>query len=109
MSTRPALLIWAVFAHSTIDLTDNLQLLLGGRYNIENQEGGVDVQYWYDSAIVRAVLESLGVPDDGTPRNGLDLIGTLYSPSFSRDTEDKEFTGTIGSDTPRRTRGELFA
>jgi outer membrane receptor protein involved in Fe transport len=51
--------------------------------------------FWYDSAIARAVLAAAGVPDDGTPRNGLDLIGTYYSPSFRDGIRDDEITGML--------------
>ena len=86
---------WALFAHGVTELTEHSNLVIGLRYNVEEKKGGVDNLYWYDSAIVRAVLAGLGIPDDGTPRNGLDLIGTTYSPSFSNRTKDEEITGTI--------------
>ena len=85
----------ALFAHATIGLTDRLDLTAGLRYSIEDKTGGADNQFWYDSAIVRAVLAAAGLPDDGTARNGFDLIGTLYSPSFTDETSDNETTGLI--------------
>jgi iron complex outermembrane receptor protein len=85
----------AAFAHASISLTDKLSLTAGLRYSIEQKEGSVDNQYWYDSAIVRGVLASLGVPDNGTPRNGFDLIGTVYSPSFAAGVDEKETTGLL--------------
>ncbi len=86
---------YALFAHARWDFSSDARLVTGIRYSIEDKDGGVDNLFWYDSAIVRAALEAAGIPDDGTPRNGLDLIGTVYSPSFVDETEDREVTGTI--------------
>jgi iron complex outermembrane receptor protein len=86
---------FGAFAHGNIVLPANFQLVAGLRYSIEDKSGGVDNQFWYDSAIVRAALEAAGNPDDGTPRNGLDLIGTVYSPPFTDSTHDEEYSGTI--------------
>jgi len=85
----------AAFAHATIGLSERFDLTAGLRYSIEEKSGGADNQFWYDSFIVRAVLEAAGLPDDGTPRNGFDLIGTFYSPSFTDKTRDEETTGLI--------------
>jgi len=85
----------ALYAHMSFELTDKLNLTAGLRHSLEDKSGSVDNQFWYDSAIVRAVLALAGIPDDGTPRNGLDLIGTLYSPSFTADIRDDESTGLI--------------
>jgi len=85
----------AAFAHANIGLTDRFDLTVGLRYSTEEKSGGADNQFWYDSAIVRAVLEAGGVPDDGTPRNGFDLFGTYYSPSFTDSTKDNETTGLL--------------
>lgn len=85
----------AAFAHSSIELSDRLALTAGLRYSIEDKDGGVQNLFWYDSPIVRAVFASMGIPDDGTPRNGFDLIGTLYSPSFSAGLRSEETTGLI--------------
>jgi iron complex outermembrane receptor protein len=84
----------ALFAHSSTDITDRFTLVAGLRYSVDDKSGGVDTLYWYDSAIARAVLAAFGVPDNGTPRNGLDLIGTYYSPSFHADIRDETTTGT---------------
>jgi iron complex outermembrane receptor protein len=85
----------AAFAHSSIELSDRLALTAGLRYSIEDKDGAVQNMFWYDSPIVRAVLAGLGIPDDGTPRNGFDLIGTLYSPSFSAGLRSEETTGLV--------------
>lgn len=85
----------AGFVHSNIGLSERFDLTAGIRYSIEEKSGGADNQFWYNSAIVRAVLEAGGLPDDGTPRNGFDLIGTFYSPSFSDSTRDEEITGLV--------------
>lgn len=84
----------AVFAHSSTDISDRFTLVAGLRYSVDDKAGGVDTLYWYDSPIARAVLAAFGVRDDGTPRNGLDLIGTYYSPSFRADIRDETTTGT---------------
>jgi hypothetical protein len=65
----------AVFVHSSTMATDRL------------------------AVIARAVLASMGIPDDGTPRNGLDLIGTFYGPSFHVDDRNATTTGTVLSGT----------
>jgi iron complex outermembrane receptor protein len=83
------------FAHADFQLPRNFRLVAGLRYSLEEKSGGVNNLFWYDSAIVRAALEMQGIPDDGTPRNGLDLIGTVYSPSFTDSTRDEEITGTV--------------
>jgi iron complex outermembrane receptor protein len=85
----------AVFAHSSTEITTRFTVVAGLRYSVDDKAGGVDTLYWYDSAIARAVLAAFGVPDDGTPRNGLDLIGTYYSPSFHADIRDETTTGTV--------------
>ena len=85
----------AVFSHASIELSEKFVLTAGLRYSIEDKDGGVDNSYWYDSAIVRGVLAGAGIPDDGTPRNGFDLIGTLYSPSFTAGVRDEETTGLV--------------
>jgi iron complex outermembrane recepter protein len=84
-----------IFAHGSFALAPSLRLVAGLRYSLEEKSGGVDNRFWYDSALVRAALESAGVPDDGTPRNGLDLIGTVYSPSFTSSVSDETVTGTL--------------
>lgn len=86
---------YALFSHLNYSLSDRLTLVAGLRYDSIDKEGGVNNLFWYDSAIARATLELNGLPDDGTPRNGLDLIGTFNSPSFSDKREDTEVTGTI--------------
>jgi len=86
---------YALFGHTTTPLTAAISLDAGLRYSVENKDGGVDNAFWYDSAIVRAVRGALGIPDDGTPRNGLDLVGTEYSPSFQDSTRDEQWTGTV--------------
>lgn len=86
---------FGIFAHASTELSDRFDLVTGLRYSIEDKDGGVENLFWYDSPIARAVLASLGVPDDGTPRNGLDLIGTVYSPSFEADIRDEVVTGTV--------------
>ncbi len=83
----------ALFAHASTTLSDKFTLGLGLRHSIDNKAGGVDNLFWYDSAIVRGVLAAAGIPDDGTPRNGLDLIGTVYSPSFHDDDRNETTTG----------------
>ena len=85
----------ALFAHSSTRLSEKIDLIMGLRYSIENKEGGVDNLFWYDSALVRAVLAGAGIPDDGTPRNGLDLIGTVYGPSFHADYRDETNSGVL--------------
>jgi len=86
---------FALFAHAVSNLTDSVDLVTGLRWSVEEKDGSVDNLFWYDSPIARAVLESFGVPDDGTPRNGFDIIGANYSPSFSDDTRDNELTGNL--------------
>ncbi len=86
---------YALFGHATTPLTATIYLDAGLRYSIENKDGGVDNAFWYNSPIVRGALAALGVPDDGTPRNGLDLVGTQYSPSFTDSTRDEQWTGTV--------------
>ena len=68
----------AFFGHAETAIGDQFKLVTGLRYSLEEKSGGVENLFWYDSAIVRAVLAAGGIPDDGTPRNGLDLIGTVY-------------------------------
>ena len=85
----------ALFVHSATAVTDRFAVTAGLRYSVDDKAGGVETLYWYDSPIARAVLASMGVPDDGTPRNGLDLIGTLYSPSFHVDDRNETTTGTL--------------
>ena len=85
----------AAYGHTVTSLGDHFKLVAGLRLSIEDKEGGVDNLFWYDSAIVRAALELGGLPDDGTPRNGLDLIGTLFGPSFVDDIRDEELTGVL--------------
>ena len=85
----------ALFVHSSTAVTDRLAVTAGLRHSVDDKSGGVDVQYWYDSAIARAVLASLGIPDDGTPRNGLDIAGTFYGPSFHVDDRNETTTGTL--------------
>ncbi len=85
----------AAFAHASISLPHGLALVAGLRYSQENKHGGVVNSYWYDSPVARAALAAVGVPDDGTPRNGLDLIGTLYSPSFTAAVDDDETAGVL--------------
>ena len=86
---------FALFAHAVTNLTDSVDLVTGLRWSVEEKDGSVDNLFWYDSPIARAVLETFGVPDDGTPRNGFDIIGANYSPSFSDDTRDNELTGNL--------------
>ena len=86
---------YGLFAHARTRLSDRFRLVSGLRLNREEKDGGADNRFWYDSAIVRAALEANGIEDDGTPRNGLDLIGTVYSPSFTDSTRDDEVTGTL--------------
>jgi len=85
----------AAFAHGTFAISDTVRIVSGLRYSEEDKDGGVDNLFWYDSAIARAALAAAGVPDDGTPRNGLDLIGTVYSPSFADATGQDEVSGTF--------------
>jgi iron complex outermembrane receptor protein len=85
----------AWFVHSSTTITDRFGLTAGLRHSVDDKSGGMDNLYWYDSAIARAVLASMGVPDDGTPRNGLDLIGTFYGPSFHVDDRNETTTGTL--------------
>ncbi|MGW8368494.1 MAG: TonB-dependent receptor, partial [Gammaproteobacteria bacterium] len=85
----------ALFAHADIGLTDRLSLIVGLRSTVEDKKGGADNSYWYDSPIVRQVLADQGVPDDGTPRNGFDLIGTVYSPSFQDSTRKHKNMGML--------------
>jgi iron complex outermembrane recepter protein len=85
----------ALYGHAAFRLTDKLRLVTGLRYMVEDKQGGVTNEYWYDSAIARAALAASGVPDDGTPRNGFDLIGTLYSPSFVAGIKDDVTTGLL--------------
>ena len=85
----------AIYAHSTTNLSTSFKLILGLRYSVDEKTGGVANLYWYDSAIVRGALAAIGIPDDGTPRNGLDLIGTVYSPSFRADYRDETTSGTV--------------
>lgn len=85
----------AIFAHSSTALTENFRLVLGLRYSEDRKSGGVDNQFWYDSAVARAVLAGAGVPDDGTPRNGLDVAGTVYAPSFEASIRDTTTTGIL--------------
>ena len=85
----------AVFAHASTRLPRGFNLITGLRYSVEDKEGGVDNVFWYDSAVARAVLAANGLPDNGTPRNGLDLIGTFYSPSFTDGIRDEQTTGTV--------------
>jgi outer membrane receptor protein involved in Fe transport len=84
----------AAFAHGTFGITDTVTIVAGLRYSEEQKDGGVDNFFWYDSPIVRAALAAQGIPDDGTPRNGLDLIGTVHSPSFTDSIRDNELSGT---------------
>jgi iron complex outermembrane receptor protein len=85
----------AAFAHASIDFSDAWRLVAGGRYSREEKDGGVDTLFWYDSAVVRAFLADLGIPDDGTPRNGLDVTGTVFSPSFTDGTREDQLAGTL--------------
>lgn len=85
----------ALFGHAVTAISDRFSLVTGLRYSLEEKSGGVDNLFWYDSAIVRAALEASGIPDDGTPRNGLDLIGTVFGPSFRDRTRDEEVTGVL--------------
>jgi iron complex outermembrane receptor protein len=84
-----------IFAHGIFDVSEKFTLVAGIRYSEEDKDGGVNNLFWYDSAVARAALEAAGIPDDGTPRNGLDLIGTVYSPSFVDSTQEDEFTSTL--------------
>lgn len=86
---------FAVFAHATTRLSDKFDLITGLRYDVIDKDGGVDNLFWYDSAIARAALAAAGIPDDGTARNGLDIVGTFNSPSFTDSIENKEVTGTL--------------
>ena len=86
---------WAVFGHTVTPLNENWSLIAGLRYSEEDKDGEVDNAFWYDSAIVRFALAGMGIPDDGTHRNGFDLIGAPFSPSFSAKTQDDELTGTV--------------
>jgi iron complex outermembrane receptor protein len=86
---------YALFAHASTVLSEHFDLDAGVRYNVERKHGSVDNVYWYDSAIVRAVRAANGIPDDGTPRNGFDLVGTEYSPSFEQSTRDEKWTGVL--------------
>jgi iron complex outermembrane receptor protein len=86
---------YALYADATTTLSDRFDLDTGVRYNVEHKTGGVDNTYWYDSAIVRGFRAALGIPDDGTPRNGFDLVGTKYSPSFSTSTRGDKWTGVV--------------
>lgn len=86
---------FAIFAHATTKLSDRFDLVTGIRYDDIDKDGGVENLFWFDSAIARAVLEQAGIPDDGTARNGLDIIGTFNSPSFTDSNDDEEVTGTL--------------
>jgi len=85
----------AVFVHATTTLSDRFDLVTGLRYDVIDKDGGVQNLFWYDSAIARATLAALGIPDDGTARNGLDIIGTFNSPSFTDSIDNDEVTGTL--------------
>lgn len=85
----------AFFGHAETAIGDQFKLVTGLRYSLEEKSGGVRNMFWYDSAIVRAALAAGGIPDDGTPRNGLDLIGTVFGPSFRDQTRDEEVTGVL--------------
>ena len=86
---------FGAFVHGSFDLPRDFRIVAGLRYSLEEKSGGVENHFWYDSAIVRATRAMAGIPDDGTPRNGLDLIGTVYSPSFTDSTKEEELTGTL--------------
>lgn len=86
---------YAVFAHGSTLLSERLRLIAGLRHDVIEKEGGVDNLFWYDSLVARLALAAAGVPDDGTARNGLDLIGTFNSPSFTDATRDSELTGSL--------------
>lgn len=86
---------FAVFAHATTTLSDKFDLITGLRYDDIDKDGGVDNLFWFDSAIARATLAAAGIPDDGTARNGLDIVGTFNSPSFTDGIENEEVTGTL--------------
>lgn len=86
---------FAVFAHATTRLSDKFDLVTGLRYDEIDKDGGVQNLFWYDSAVARATLAAAGIPDDGTPRNGLDVVGILNSPSFTDSIENTEVTGTL--------------
>jgi len=86
---------YAAFAHATIALSSAFDLVAGLRYDVIEKKGGVQNLFWYDSAIARATLAGLGIPDDGTARNGLDIVGTYNSPSFTDSTRNNEVTGMI--------------
>ncbi len=86
---------YAVFAHASAALSNRLRLVGGVRHDEIEKEGGVDNLFWYDSLVARLALAAAGVPDDGTARNGLDLIGTFNSPSFTDSTRDSELTGSL--------------
>jgi outer membrane receptor protein involved in Fe transport len=84
-----------LFAHASIPLSERVEMDVGLRYSSVSKRGGVDNLYWYDSAIARQTLATLGVPDDGTPRNGLDLAGTVYGPSFQARYRNSTSTGLL--------------
>jgi iron complex outermembrane receptor protein len=86
---------FGLFMHVDIGLTERLSLITGARYALDEKEGGADNTYWYDSAIVRQALESMGTPDDGTPRNGFDLVETFYSPSFRDESRKRKVMGQL--------------
>lgn len=86
---------FSIFAHAVTELAARIDLVTGLRWNVEEKSGGAHNLFWYDSAIVRAALEAAGIPDDGTPRNGFDLLGTTYSPSFDDATRDEELSGAL--------------
>ncbi len=86
---------FAIFAHATTTLSDKFDLVTGLRYDVIDKDGGVQNLFWYDSAVARATLAAAGIPDDGTARNGLDVVGTFNSPSFTDSIKNKEVTGTL--------------
>lgn len=86
---------YAIFTHASVPVSDSWQLTAGLRYDVIDKEGGVNNLFWYDSAVARAALAAGGLPDDGTARNGLDLVGTFNSPSFTAATRDTPLTGML--------------
>ncbi|WP_085759295.1 TonB-dependent receptor domain-containing protein [Oceanicoccus sagamiensis] len=86
---------YALYSHLSWDINTELQLVGGLRYSVEDKSGSVDIRYWYDSPISPLLTAIGGFPNDGTPRNGLDIIGVEYSPPFDKSIKDEEVTGSL--------------
>ena len=86
---------YAIYSHLTWDIDNDFQIVGGLRYSVEDKSGGVDILYWYNSPIAPFLSVVAGFPNDGTPRNGLDVIGVEYSPPFEDSIKDEELTGSL--------------